>query len=167
MFFGAVGAVVNDLCRRPSGDSIVELILDHGIKCVGDGGVFVVVGAALREDVGDLLPDPPFACADGADALQQLAEVIFAEGGLPLLEALVVHHKAFGDVLFQHPGGPDAKAGGLAGVDPVAHRYDGVEVVELGRAGDGAAAFGLNYFHFGNSSFSDKFAFLVNVGQVF
>ena len=127
----AVRAGIDDLGRGLAGDGIVEFILHHGVKCVGDGGVLVVVDAAFGKDVGDLLPDAPFAGTDGAHPLQQFAEIVFAEGRLSLFEAVVVQDEAFGDVLLQHAGGPDAEMGGPAGVDPIPHRDDGYSQAAL------------------------------------
>ena len=109
----------------------MQLVLHEGIKGFCGLTVFVVVIAALLEHVGDLLIGSALAGADLPDALQQLIEVILAEGAA-ILHHFVVEDEALLDVLFERFRRPLTEAGGLFGVDPVAHGNDGVEIVVLG-----------------------------------
>lgn len=84
MFAGAIGVGVDDFGCCLSCDGEVEFVLYYGIEVMGGGGVFVIVDATFGEDVGDLLPDASFAGTDGADSVEEFAEVVFAEGGFAL-----------------------------------------------------------------------------------
>jgi len=50
----------------------MEFVLDHGIEILGGLRISIVIGAAFRIDVRDLLPDAAFAGADGTHAFEQL-----------------------------------------------------------------------------------------------
>ena len=63
-------------------------------------------------------------------------------------------------------GCPNAEAGGLGAVDPVPHRNDGIQVVELDLPADLAAALDLNSPDFPESCPLRKFPGRVNVLQV-
>lgn len=95
------------------------------------GGIFVVVHAAFRKNVRDLLPDAALAGPDGTDTFQQFPEIVLAEGRLSLLEPVVVQNEALEHELLQHAGRPDPKLRGTPGIDPVANGNDGVQIVEL------------------------------------
>jgi hypothetical protein len=160
---------VDDFGGGLPGDGVVKFVLYHRVKFAGSGRAAVVVNAALGKDISDLLPDAALAGSNGADALQQLAEVIFAKNALALLEPFVIQHKAFGDKFLQGFGGPNAKPRRLGGIDAVADGNDGVEVVEPGFiglrfVGEGAVRGG--YFQNGNNHFFVEFAFLENVFEV-
>ena len=109
--------------------------MDEGVEGLGGVAVFVIVVAALLKDVRDLLIGPALAGPDLPDTLQQLVEIVPAEGAA-VLHQLVVEDEALLDVLFQRFGSPLAEAGGLFGVDPVAHCNDGVQVVVVQGAAD-------------------------------
>ena len=47
------------------------------------------------------------------------------------LQPLRVHGIALHQVLAQHVGGPDAELGAAQGIDPVAHRNNHVQIVEI------------------------------------
>jgi len=133
VIFGAVGTVIDDFGGGLPRDGIVEFILNHGVEVMGNGGVFIIVDAALREDIRHLLPDAAFAGADRADALKQLAEIVVAKRGRSLLEALVIQCEALGHVFLQDAGCPDAEVRCAAGVDAVADGDNRVQIVELSR----------------------------------
>jgi len=89
------------------------------------------------------------------------------EAPLPLLESLVVHHEALDYKLSQRLRGPNAELRRLVAVYPVAHGDDGVKIVKLHFAGNLAATFVANYFHFGNSCFAAQFSRLKNIFEMF
>ena len=47
----------------------MQLVLHGGVKFSGDGGLGIVVGAALGVNVGDFLVEAAFAGPDFTDAL--------------------------------------------------------------------------------------------------
>ena len=122
---------------------VMQLVLHEGVEGLCRLAVFVVIIAALLEDIGYFLIGAALAGANLADALQQLAEVILAERAA-IFHQVIVEDKALLDVLFQRLRRPLAEARGLLGVHTIADRDDGVEVIEIG---------GLRR-KFGNSEFS-------------
>jgi hypothetical protein len=75
---------------------------------------------------------PPPTLPSG-NALEELVEVILAEGLEPALEPLVVEHEALDDDVAKHLDRSDAELARLEAVDAVAHRDDRVEVEVAGR----------------------------------
>ena len=134
-----VGPLGDDLGGRLAGHGPMQLVLDGLEERLGDFRVLVVVDAALLVDVGDLQIEPPLAGPDLADAFQKLVEVVLAEP-LVQLQPLVVEHESLDDEFPQGLGRPNAELGGLGAVDPVTHRNDGVQVVELDLPADLAVA---------------------------
>lgn len=53
----------------------------------------------------------------------------------PLFEPLIVQHKTFEYEFFQRIRCPDAKLGGLIGIDAVADRDDDIQIIESDRLG--------------------------------
>lgn len=82
-----------------------------------------------------------------ADFGQQAFEVVLAQQ-TAVLHALAVQHIALDGEFAQHLGGSLAERGGLHRVDPVVHRNDGVEVMEIDISGDLPAAFRLSFPEF-------------------
>lgn len=64
-----------------------------------------------------------FAGAYRAYAFEEFAEVVVAEDGCALLEAVVVHDEAFADVFVEYACGPLPEVRGAAAVDTVAYAY--------------------------------------------
>ena len=122
---------MDNLGRGLAGNRIVELVLHHGIEFLGDGRVLVIVKAAFGENIGHLLPDTPLAGPNGADTVEQFAEIVLAKNLPALLQALVIQHKAFLDEFLQGFCCPDPELCGFGGIHPIANRDDGVEVVEI------------------------------------
>jgi hypothetical protein len=78
------------------------------------------------------LIEHPLGGADGADALEQLVEVVGAERSA-FFQTLVVEREALDQQLGQAGGGPLAERGAAGGADPVTDGEDGVEVVAVDR----------------------------------
>ena len=127
----------------------MQLILHEGIEGLCRLTIFVVIIAALLEDIGYFLIGAALAGANFPDALQQLVEVILAEGAA-ILHQLVVEDEALLDVLFERLRRPLTEACGLLGVHAVTHGDDSVEVIKIG---------GLRR-KFGNSEFSHAGSFV-------
>ena len=119
--------------------------MHHGIEGLRNIGFWIVIDATFSENVGNLLVDAPFTGSDGTYPLQQFQEVIFAEDLFALLQAIIVQHKPFADVLIENLGGPDAELGRTPGTDPIADGDDGVQAVVPESTPDGASSFVLNY----------------------
>ena len=147
----------NQLRGSLAGDGIMQLVLYEGIEGLCRLTIFVVIIAALLEDIGYFLIGAALAGANFPDALQQLVKVVLAEGAA-VLHQLVVEDEALLNVLLQRLRRPLAEACGLLGVHAVTHGDDGVEVIKIG---------GLRR-KFGNSEFShtgvfDQFLLLEDV----
>ena len=71
--------------------------------------VLIVVDATFGVNVGDLLPNAPFAGSDGTDTFQQFPKIIFSENAFPLFHSVVVQHKPLADIFVKDFGGPDAE----------------------------------------------------------
>jgi hypothetical protein len=126
-----VGAVDDDLgCGLPV-DGPVQLVLHRREEALGGLRRHVVVDRR-GVDVGDLLVELALRQADLADALELLFEVAIAQDGAAALEALVVHREALDGELLDDARGPLAELHRALGVDLVADRDDGREVVVLG-----------------------------------
>ena len=164
---GAVrgGPLRDQLRRRLSGDSEVELVLDEGVEGPGGLAVFIIVIATLLEHIGDLLIGPALAGPDLPDALQQLVEVVPAEGAA-VFQHLIVEDEALLDVFLQRFGGPLAEPGGLLGVHPIAHGDDGVQVVVLQGAADLPGALLTNHRDFLGSCLRRQLLLSVDVFQM-
>ena len=154
MVFGAVGTVIDDFGGGLPRDGVVEFILNHGVEVMGNGSVFIVVDAALCEDIRYLLPDAAFAGTDRADALKQLTEVVVTKRSCSLFEAFVIQREALGHILLQDAGRPDAELCRAAGIDAVADGDNRIQIIINNGTGNVAVAFLLNYFHFGKSCVS-------------
>ena len=133
MIFGAVGTVIDDFGGGLPRDGVVEFILNHGVEVMGNGSVFIIVDAALCEDIRYLLPDAAFAGTDRADTLKQLTEVVVTKRSCSLLEAFVIQREALGHILLQDAGCPDAELCRAAGIDAVADGDNRIQIVELSR----------------------------------
>lgn len=96
-----------------AGDCQLRPVLHRGVEGLHDVGPGIVADAAFSENIGNLLVNAPFTGTDAADPLQQLEEVHFAEDLLALLQAFIVQHETFADVIRENLGGPDAKMGWL------------------------------------------------------
>ena len=107
MFLGVVRAFHDEFRRSVSRYGVVELVLHHGVEFPRYRGVRIVIDGAFGENVRDLLPDAAFIGADGTDTLQQFAEIVFAEGRLPLLQSFIIQDKALSHIFFQYAGRPD------------------------------------------------------------
>jgi hypothetical protein len=70
----------DDLCRRLSVDSPMELVLHGGEKALGGGGGDIVVDRG-GVNVADFLVELPLAQADFPDALELFLEIFFTEDG--------------------------------------------------------------------------------------
>ena len=127
----------------------MQLVLYEGIEGLCRLTIFVVIVAALLEDIRDFLIGAAFTGANLPDALQQFVEVILAER-TAVLHQLVIQHKALLDVLFERLRRPLAEACGLLGIHAVTDRNDGIEVIKIG---------GLRR-KFGNSEFSHAGCFV-------
>ena len=103
---------------------------------------------------------------DTADDVESAIDLGKA-GGRELGKAGLVNSDTIDDVFFEDIGSPNTEIGGLAGVDAVADRDDGVEIVDIDGTGDGAGAFGGNLFHFGTSSRFFELPFLVDFFEMF
>ena len=121
---------VYDFSCRHTCDGIMETILNHGIEIAGCRRSLVIVGAALRINVRNLLPYTALTCTDGTDALKEFTEVVFAEHGSTLLEPIVVKGKSLCDIFLQHRRCPLAELRGLDGIDTVADRNNSIEIIE-------------------------------------
>ncbi len=123
----------------------MKLVLHHRVKIVANTGLSVVVDAALRKNVGDLLIDSPFTRTNGANPLKQLFEVVGIEQFFTLLEALVVQRKAFYYEIPKHLCRPHTKMRSAFRIDPIPDRNDGVEVVMFHFPRNRPVALILNY----------------------
>ncbi len=101
-------------------------------------GVVVRAGGV---DIQHLAPEHLFRAADVADTRQQLFKIAVV---LRLLEALIIHDKAFDNVFLEALGSPDPEAGGNRTFHPVTNGNDHVQIVEIPLAADLAATFQLN-----------------------
>ena len=146
-----VGRIMHDFRRRFMRNGIVKAILHHCIELLGSWGIAVIVDTAFCIDVRHLLPNAALAGANRAHTLQQFAEVIFAESSFALLQAVIIHGKAFDHVLFQHTSRPNAELRGSTAVDAVADGNNGIQIIKINEPLDSSASLFLNYFHFGNS----------------
>ena len=108
--------VYNFGCRHAS-DGIMETILNHGIEIASRWRALIVVGAALRINVSDLLPYTALTCTNGTDALKEFAEIVFTEHGSTLLESLIIKGKPLCDVFLQHQRCPLAELCCFDGID--------------------------------------------------
>lgn len=107
----------------------------HGGKeALGGGGRDVVVDGGGVE-VGDFLVELPLAPADFADALELFLEILFAENGAVVFQALVVHGEALDREGLDDAGGPLAELDRALGVHLVADGDNGGEVVVAGVVG--------------------------------
>ena len=137
---------------------------------MGDGSIFIVVDAALCEDIRYLLPDAAFAGTDRADTLKQLTEVVVTKRSCSLFEAFVIQREALGHILLQDAGCPDAELCRAAGIDAVA---DGDNRIQIVKICFGCLCFSFNgavgsgYFHFGKDHFFIQFTFGKDVFQMF
>ena len=113
-----------------------------------------------------MLPYAAFACADGADALKEFAEVVLAERGVTLLEAFVVEYESFAYKLVENARGPLAEHRGASAVDAVPDTYNGIEGIKYLFAFNPSGTFLLNYFHFGNSCVCIKLFLFIDIGQM-
>ena len=131
----------------------MELILHHGIKIMGQRRITVIVDTAFR------------TCCQmrRSLALKQFAKVILAKCIFALLQALVIQYKAFGHILFENTGRPDAKAGRPAGINTVSHRDNSVQIIKLCRAAHLAAALHLNYRGFLGSCRFIQFSLCIDI----
>ena len=121
---------VDDFGRRLPGDGPMHLVL-HGFEKADAQLLRGIVVDACRVDIRYFLVEPPLRCADVLNPPHQLIEVI--EGLIRTLQPLVIEEETLHDVFPQQPGGPDTEAGGHRTFHPVAHRNDGIEIVETGR----------------------------------
>lgn len=127
---GSARACDDEFGGSLAGHGIEQLVLHFGEEELRGAVVGAVVGAQ-REEVTHLLIEALLRCAYLADARQQLIEVIPAVG---VLQALVVHHEAPGEVLAQVRGGPLAELGAARRANAVAYGQDHRQAVEQGRA---------------------------------
>ena len=160
---GGVRAGVDDLGCGLSGDGPMDLVL-NGLEEQETEGLRGVIVDAGGVEVGDFLIEPGFGCADVLDAAGEFFEVV--EGLVGIFQAFVIKGEAFDDVFPQTLGGSDAEAGGDGAFDAVADGDDGVEIVYIGAALDGAYAFLANRQGFLVSSRELQFALSVDVLKV-
>ena len=121
---------VYDFRCRHSSDGIMETILDHGIEIASRWRALIVVGAALRINVSNLLPYTALTCTNGTDALKEFSEIVFTEHGSTLLEPIVVKCKSLCDIFLQHQRCPLAKLRGFDGINTVADGDNSIEIIE-------------------------------------
>ena len=123
-------AMIDDFRCRLACDGEMEFVLHHCIETTRFVRMLVVIDAALRKNIGNLLPDTPLAGADGAYPLQEFAEIIFAECRLALLQTIVIEDETFQHVFLEHLRRPDPALRGTLGIHTIADGDDGVEIVE-------------------------------------
>ena len=97
--------------------------------------------------------------ANAPNALDEFVKVIRHATG----QALVVHNKAFDDILAQTLRGPYTKLCAAMRLDAITHGDDHVEIIEIDLARNLPFSFGLNYSEFPNSCSFLQLAFFINV----
>ena len=112
----------------------MQLVLHRSEEALGGLCRHVVVDRR-GVDIGDLLVELALRKADFADALQLLLEILLRQYGTAAFDAFIVHHVGFDGELLDDGGRPLAKLYRPLGIDLVAHRDDGGEVVVLGVVG--------------------------------
>lgn len=122
---------VYDFSCRHASDGIMETILNHGIEIASRWRTLIVVGAALRINVRNLLPYTALTCTDGTDALKEFAEIVFTEHGCTLLESLIIKGKSLRDVFLQHQRCPLAELRCFDGINTVADRDNSIKRIKL------------------------------------
>ena len=88
----------------------------------------VVVHAALREDVCDLLIEAALGSSDISDAFEQLLEVVDAQV-VAIFKALIVHSESLNDVFLEALRRPNAELGPSEGAHAITNGDNHVEVV--------------------------------------
>ena len=131
VFLLMVGSGVDNFGGGLPSNRVMEFILDCGIKLPRHVRVFIVIHAAFGENVRDLLPNTSFTGTNGTYALQQFAEVVFAENGSAPLQPFVIEGKAFDHIFAKDPRRPYSEMRRPLGVNAVADGDDGVEIVEI------------------------------------
>ena len=148
MISGVISIGMNNLGSSLSGDCKMEFVLHHGIEFMGDRIILIIVNAAFRKNISDLLPDSAFACTNRTNPLQQFSEVVLAESGFALLQTFIVQDKTFDHVLFQNTGCPNTEMCCPTGIDTVSYRNDCIQIIETHTPGNFSTAFLLNYRDF-------------------
>ncbi len=107
----------------------VQFVLYLGEKHTGGWRVLIIVHAGSI-DIRNLLVKPPLTKPDFPDFFQQTLKIVLTKKGA-ILHALLVQHIALDSELPQYLSSPLAKLGCPHRVDPVAHRDNDIEVVEV------------------------------------
>jgi len=142
----------------------MQLVLHLGKESLGGRGILVLVDAG-GVDVGNFLIKPTFTEPDLPDLFRQTLKVILPKEGA-VLHALLIQHIALDGKLPQNLGGPLAELGGPNRIDPVTHRYDGVQIIELNIPGNFTFALSLNYPEFPNSCPTTNLTLFINIFQM-
>ncbi|MNT54914.1 hypothetical protein D3C72_1921100 [compost metagenome] len=89
----------------------VKFVLYRSVEHMSGVGLFVIVNTALREEISDLLIEPSFGCANFADPLNQLFEIVLPEKLGALLQTVVVKRESLHQILFQNSSCPNPEFG--------------------------------------------------------
>jgi hypothetical protein len=126
-----ISTLKNNLGRRLPVDGPMQLFLHGGKKPLGGLRRHIVVnGRGIN--VGDLLVKLALGEPNLTNALKLLFKILHRQDGPACLDALVIHHIGFDGELLNDACGPLAKLHGPFGIDLVAHRDDGPQMVVLG-----------------------------------
>ena len=83
----------------------MQFVLHRSKKLLCNRCVFIIIGGK-RINVGYFLIETPFTCPDFPDSFKEFLEIIPAENGPPLLEALIIQYKTLDYELFKRLCGP-------------------------------------------------------------
>ena len=109
----------------------MKFILHSFVKCHRDFSFGVIINAAFRINVGNLLIEPAFAHPDFPNPLQQFVEIILAKKLFTLLKAFIVKNKTFDNKFLQGFGCPYTELGGLLRIDSVTDRNNRIKTIKL------------------------------------
>lgn len=136
----------------------MEPILYHRIKLFGRRSKTVIVYAAFRIDVRNLLPYATLAGTYRTHSLEEFAEIIFPEHRITLLQTVIVKNKTFTDILVQNTRSPLAEKGSPTAVNAITYTDNGIETIKRLFSLYLSFSFLLNYSNFSNSCIFYQFS---------